>query len=478
VAAVCLLLVAHSGCGEGRSRPDSEGPNVLLITVDTLRADRLGCYGYGLETSPFIDRLAGRGVRFADCTVQWPKTWPSMASLHSGAYPKTIGVRHKHRVLDPKLLMMGEVFQAEGYRTAAVVANFNVGKLWGFDQGFDAFVESWQEGWAAEAGDKRFVNQPGKVKRYTNARIVTDQGLRWLREDDDDKPFFLWLHYMDPHGPYVPPAEYGELFQGAHPPEPVALGKLPRYQVQVEPGTRKPITDLAFYRAQYDREVRFLDDELERLFEELDRLGVERENTLVVLSADHGESFSEHGYYLEHGKFSYQACARVPLIVVQEGRLPAGRVVEEPVGLLDASATILDLAGIELPATFEGQSLVGVMDDREGASTPPYVFMQAGYKDLSQLTVRYGDWKLIAVPAPEDRALMTGGDYELYDVRADPDELVNLADQHPDLVARLSEILLGWFNGGPRWVEPGKDYDLDTLTPQEQEMLRGLGYIQ
>ena len=325
---------------------------------------------------------------------------------------------------------------------------------------------------------KKPRNRPGKVKRYTDARIVTDQGLEWLRDGDPGRPFFLWLHYMDPHGPYVPPAAYARYFAGSYPPEPTALRKLPGYQLQGDAKTRQPITDLAFYRAQYDREVRFLDDELGRLFQELDRLGIDPGNTLIVFTADHGESFDEHEYYLEHGKFSYQSCAHVPLIIVQDGRLPAGQVMEHPVGLIDASATILDLAGIEIPRTFEGRSLAAMIDGERRVLRPEYVFMEAGYQEQTQLTVRHQQWKLIHVQSPADRRLMAGDTYELYDVRSDPGELNNLAAEHAGLVARLSKVLEEWYTGGPRWKERGEEVDLRSLSPEEQEMLRSLGYLQ
>jgi arylsulfatase A-like enzyme len=473
------LLLSTITCGDrdaGGERTDP--PNVLLITVDTLRADRLGCYGYRLPTSPQIDRLAKSGVRFSDCTVQWPKTWPSMASLLTGAYPKTTGMQYRPREMHGSLLLISEVFQKAGYTTGAVVANFNVGRRFGFDQGFETFVESWQEAWREEAGDAPFRNRPGKVKRYTNARIVTDQGLRWLRDGDRSRPFFLWLHYMDPHGPYEPPPDYARYFQGAHPPEPMPRDKLPRYQVQFDAETRSPITDLAFYRAQYDRGVRYLDDELGHLFAELDRLGFDRGSTLIVFSADHGESLDEHGYYLEHGQFSYQACARVPLIVAREGHVPAGSVIDRPVGLIDVAPTILELAGVDVPKTLEGQSLAGLIHNESGARAPEHVFMEAGYQERTQLTIRDREWKLIHVRSSADRQRMAGEAYELYNVGVDPNELDNRAAEHPDVVARLSKVLDDWYSGGPRWTERGEAVDLRALSPEEQAMLESLGYLE
>jgi len=470
------LVVLVGGC-DGRDEPPAAPPNVLLLTIDTLRADHLGCYGHRLETSPNIDALAGRGVRFADCSVQWPKTWPSMASMLTGSYPRTTGVRIKLRALHPELTLLSEIFQGAGYRTAAVVSNYNLGTRFGYDRGFEHFVESWQEGWGRESGEEPFVNKPGMVKRYTDARIVTDQGLAWLAGLEREAPFFLWLHYMDPHGPYVPPAGYESHFRGAYESQPTSAMNLPRYQIQNDPASGRAIADMGFYRTQYDREVRFLDDEIGRLLEEMEGLGIDPRETLIVFTADHGESFDEHGYYLEHGKFSYQACAQAPLIVVQEGGLPAGRVVEPPVGLIDVTPTILELAGLTIPESFEGQSLAALARDDPGAGGPEQVFMEAGFREPTQLTVREGRWKLISVRSEEDLREMTGSPYELYDVVADPGERENLAERHPDVVERLGGLLQVWQAGGQRVLQ-GEEVDPETLDPQAREMLRSLGYVE
>jgi len=477
IVVLTLVFACHLLLSEGSVEP----PNVLLITIDALRADRLGCYGYRLDTSPNIDRLSQRGVLFADCTVQWPKTWPSMASLISGMYPKATGVRINQRVLPSSLYVMSEIFGQAGYRTGAVTANFNIGRKFGFDRGFDYFVESWQDMWKQQEGDIPFHNRPGKVKFFTNATIVTDQALKWLNENrKNPKPFFLWLHYMDTHGPYVPPQSYDKYFQNAYKSEPAPLRKLPPYQLHKDTETGHTITDIGFYRAKYDREIRFLDDELGRLFKKIRKLGANRK-TIIIFTADHGESFGEHNYYLEHGRFPYQACAHVPLIIIKDGILPKGKRIEKPVGLIDVSATILELAGIEVPATFEGQSLVGMMLGEKNATAPEYVFMESGYDpNFPQLTVRYGRWKLIHVQSQSDLAAMAGTKHELYDVYKDSAEVNNLIDQEPNIAAHLSEVLHKWYASGPRYEEKGTEtkIDIETFDPKVIEMLKSLGYVK
>jgi arylsulfatase A-like enzyme len=451
-------------------------PSVLLITVDTLRADRLGVYGHRLATSPNIDALASRGTRFSDATVQWPRTWPSLASFLTGTYPRTTGIGVLPRVLPRSLTLLGELFRDAGVDTAAVVSNFNVGRRMGFDQGFDHFVESWQEKWREEAGSTEFVNAPGRVKDYTNATLVTDQALRWVRSRaGDDRPFFLWTHYMDPHGPYVPPAEFDELFQGEYAPSQIPRRLLPRYQGQYAAG--QLITDLAFYQAQYDREIRYLDREIGRLLDALAE--PDSGELLIVFTADHGESLGEHDYYLAHGALSYQPTARVPLIVVQPGVVEAGGSIEEPVGLLDVSATILDLAGLEVPVSFEGSSLAARLRGDGSAELPRCVFMQSGSApDAPQLTVRHGRWKLIRVRFKPERELMEGSEYELYDLRQDPAEEVNLAARHPEIVTRLGRALERWYANRSEPAAIGRELDVEQLDPRSREMLEALGYLQ
>jgi arylsulfatase A-like enzyme len=446
------------------------------LTIDTLRADRLGAYGHPLDTSPHIDRLASRGVRFTDATVQWPKTWPSLASFLTGSYPRSTGIGAVPRVLPSSLLMLGEIFQDAGYDTAAVVANFNAGRGLGFDQGFDRFVESWQEKWEEEAGTAQFVNAPGRVKDYTNARLVTDQALRWLwARSDDDRPFFLWLHYMDPHGPYIPPKEFGGMFQDHYASSPIPIAHLPSYQRQDFGG--QLITDLAFYQAQYDREVRYLDREIGRLLETAG--WADSAELLIVLTADHGESMGEHDYYLEHGRLPYQPTAHVPLIVVQPAVIPGGRTIEHPVGLLDMSATIVELAGLPVPSTFEGTSLSSQLRGDTAAPLPEYVFMQSGtIANAPQLTVRQGRWKLIRVAFKPERRFMTGAEYELYDLDQDPGETLNLAAGQPEVVDHLKHELERWYADRPQNPNVGEALDIEHLDPGSRKMLEALGYLE
>jgi arylsulfatase A-like enzyme len=506
ILAVLGSLTVLTGCNEDKGLPTAEGlsrtavgeaaeraqgPNVLLITLDTLRADHVGAYGYRLDTTPALDDLAGRGTRFDDVTVPTPKTWPSIASLLTGASPRTTTVRLQNRRIKPGLPVLAELFDGAGYRTGAVVTNFNLLEGYGYGRGFQTYQEAWDQAWGqaepdsplpgdAHARLEALFGSPRMraILQATDAQLVTDRALAWLPQTVGEQPFFLWLHYMDPHGPYDPPQRYAELFAGEYDEQQVTVEQLNTPHLHRQPGTDEPVTDMGFYRAQYDREIRSMDDQLGRLFAELDARGL-ASDTLVVVTADHGEALGDHGYYLEHGLQAYQECARVPLIVAHRGSLPTRSVISEPVGLLDVAPTVLELAGLPVPTSFEGHSLAPLLRGESGATAPDFVFMESGNSNGDrplQLTVRSGRWKLILVPSKEDQAFMGGVARELYDVWADPDEQHNVAADHPQELDRLSTELHRWARQHP---EPGKALSREAvkgMSPEQIAFLRALGY--
>ncbi len=474
VLLILAVLVVSFFIKKEQKQADNDHPNVLLIVVDTLRADHLACYGYRLPTSPHIDKLAEQGVRFSDCMAQWSSTLKSMSSFMTGLYPTTGGFTSKAYKLPSYLIRMGDIFHNAGYNTGAVVANVNVGKVYGFDQGFDGFVESWREKWEEEEGNAHFVNRPGLVKKYTNATIVTDQALAWLGQRDKQKPFFLWLHYMDPHGPYIPPKEYLDYFKKAHPSQSVPITKLPNHQVQYEEDTNNPITDLGFYKAQYDREIRYVDNEIGRLLDSLKRMDLDQK-LLVILTADHGESMGEHDYYLAHRRFAYQTLGHVPLIMVQEGLIPGGKVIEHPVGLIDVTPTIVKLAGLKVPPVFEGQKLHKLIKGHADQKGPKYVFMGIG--PHRQRAIRHGRWRLIHGTSEDSWFEKDESEFALFDIRNDPLEKENVAFNHGDVVRRLSSQLEHWSSNRPVIKKPDIAPGKVLLDEKSREMLKSLGYI-
>jgi arylsulfatase len=467
---LCMFLFGFSGT--------PSGTNIVLISVDALRADHLGCYGYSRDTSPFLDKLAEEGILFSNAIVQWPKTQPSMASMLTGAYPwqEAIDTTASYG-LPRSLTLMSERLKKEDFSTLAVVSNYNLGKNFGFNKGFDVFIESWMDEFTRKKGKQIFRNRPGLVKEFTNATLVTNQALNLLETYSSEEKFFMWIHYMDTHGPYIPPKSYQNFFADWTPGEAIPVDDIPQYQRQSKPDSQEIIVDPEYYRAQYDREIRYWDNELKRLISFMKKKGIYN-RTIIVITADHGESLGENNYFFEHGKLPYQPCSHVPLIILAPNlRDSSKHIIEEPVGLIDLMPTLLDMLGIAKTADLEGETLLPFLLSGTGP-TERAVFTRAGYNSPYLKAIRLGDWKLIHVGSAADRDLMKGQEYELYNISDDPMETKNLADAFPEKVSQLKEAMT---RSAAR-----DDDDVQSETAQEKlkhdefsrEMLKALGYIQ
>jgi arylsulfatase A-like enzyme len=467
-----LVLV---GCGTPETRRRAAS-NILLVTVDTLRADHLSAWGYGRQTSPTIDRLAQDGVRFEQAWAQWPKTGPSFASLFTSTYPKDNGiVRRIGTPLPPGFLMLAESLKRRGYGTHAVVSNGAVGKEFYFDQGFDTYVETWKL-------------PPEPDGSSNTAEVVNRKVLETLAAMDRSKPFFLWVHYIDPHFPYRPPAEWRARFENDEVYEPIGEIDVARTQRRQMGGIGKgqvldDRTDLGYYVALYDAAIGYTDHHLGKL---LDHLGGEglMENTLTVFTSDHGESLGEHSYYFDHGRFGFETCLHVPLIFHFPGRVEP-RVDHEPAELISITPTILQFAGVSLPEGewMQGRSLAprlaGTAGDEDGFS-----HAEAGYATEGrwQKIVRDRRYKLIFAPFTASQRYVggRGRPYALYDLEQDPEETVNLVESDPEVFERLKEQLYAWWK--PNSFDAEIDVDdtrVETEVSEETiQQLKDLGYLQ
>jgi arylsulfatase len=477
--AAFAVLVVGVGVACRAQRP--EPSNILLITVDTLRADHLSAWGYPRPTSPFIDQLAAEGVRFDQATVQWPKTGPSFASIFTSTYPRDNGIVRRIGIPLPSTFhMLAEELKGHGYSTHAVVANGALGSEFHFNQGFDTYIETWKVP-SADTPD------PNDATRVTTLALETAEHL------PDDKPFFLWVHYLDPHAPYLPPVGYRDRFQGDRWFKPEETIPFEPERARVEVGgigseqVRDGRTDLAFYVARYDAEIAYVDAEIRRLWRGMERMG-RLKSTLTAFTADHGESLGEHQYYFDHGRFGFQSCLHVPLILHEPGVL-ASRVVTKPVPLLDLSPTLLQAAGMSLTdgRWMQGRSLwqrmTGEVDDAEGA--PPVVFSEAGYAtdDNWQKIARAGRYKLILAPWRHANRWIGGKDvlFTLYDLDKDPGELHDVRAEHPEVFQRLHDAMAQWLRRHPARlgppgrgeIEPGDE----AMTPETRKLLHTLGYL-
>jgi arylsulfatase A-like enzyme len=415
-----LCALAAGGCtSDGGS---ASPPNVLLITVDTLRADHLGAYGYDQPTSPAIDALAAQGVLVSRCVATAPETAPATASILTGLYQDQHLVTFNRAKLPADVTTLAERLRAAGYATAAFVGNHLIGAEYGFAAGFDTFEEF-----------------QGKSPIAARDHLGADLFEHWLASSPQ-RPWFAWIHFMDPHGPYTSAdasvsADFSypdELF-GEDRPLPVSssnfgLGVIPRYQ-RIADRTRPS----QYYRL-YDGEIRLTDAQIARVLAQLDE-AAGAESTLVVLTADHGESLIEHDEYFQHGWFLYDTTVRVPLILRQPGRIAAASAVAEQVSAVDVAPTILALAGVDADAAqFDGRSFAAAIDGAEAVeSRTAFVY---GPRDNHPFAVSRDGWKLIHTPAGTARdpsARQPRTDYptaerfELYDLGRDPAETADLS---------------------------------------------------
>lgn len=481
-----LALAAALGAGCGRGEPPAGAvtedssqrrrPNLLLITVDTLRADHLSAWGYARPTSPRIDRLAAEGARFAAAQVQWPKTGPSFASMFTSTYPKdNENVRQVGIPLPCDFTTVAERLQRAGYQTRAVVANGALAREFNFDQGFDAYVEAWKEPHPA-GGD------PIRAENVTRLALETAGSFA------ADRPWFLWVHYIDPHFPYEAPKPWRGRFQGDEHFERDArrIRLLDKHSNQMGAiGKRQTLNGqdrLAFYVARYDAEIAYADEQIGVL---LDGLGAEGRlaDTLTAFTSDHGESLGEHHFYFDHGRFAFQTCLHVPFVLHWPGRIEP-RVEEAPVELLDLAPTLLEAAGLLAPGAgwAQGASLWPVLTGAARPAAP--VFAEGGTATRGNWikTARDGRFKVHHTRMGGEQRWIGGPgvDLVLYDLAADPGETANVAADHPEVAERLKRELWRW------WNEPKFDVHTDdqlecgegrAVEGDTTEQLRALGYL-
>jgi len=444
-------------------------PNIVLIVVDTLRADHLGAYGYEYPTSPNIDRLAANGVLFTRASAPSSWTRPSIASLFTSRTPSEHGAVSFDRGLDSDLPTLAQELRQAGYRTLGVTGNFvHVNAETGLSRGFDEF-ESMSISLVDEPGDA-IMRLPVGGQRVIELRAPTavevNREVLARLPSAGGTPFFFYIHYMDPHAVYLPPERFRRAFStgdGSH----VSLGTTSDDLVELaasgralEPG------DLRRLVALYDAEIASVDHEIGRLVETLEQRGL-AENLVIVVVSDHGEEFGEHGGWF-HGVTLYEESISVPLIVYDSRRERPAIRREEPVDLLDVPTTLLALAGVEPPPGMQGRDLLqsDPLPRRDLLAElhpdPPF---ETNVRPRAQsLALARWPWKLI---------LMRDGGRQLYRLDRDPGEAEPLADPRtaPDDLSRAAE--LAWTAAAA--AEAGRKIDLD---PEHLKGLRALGYAE
>jgi len=439
--------------------------NVILISVDTLRPDRMGLSGHrplGRSTTPFLDELAAQGVNFSNAVTTTSWTLPAHYSLMTGVPNEVHNVVQDRVPPTGGLPMIAEIMRSAGYTTGGFYSGPYLHPLFGFERGFE-FYEScmqYRTMYDVPMDEMRTLDRAARSKLATaneflshkavTSEAVTDKGLGFI-EAHAEKPFFLFLHYFDVHNDYLPPPPYDTLY--AHPYNGWVKGHGvtgdPRYNPEMEPA------DLQHLKALYDGEIAWVDHNLERLVDGIRRLdpGI-LENTLIIVTSDHGESFFEHGK-IGHRNHLFDSEVRIPLILFCPAKLPAGKQVSELVRIYDIVPTITSLAGVETPGYVRGRSLVDAIGAAGAEEPRPAVLEltalpQGKQKFLeTHSSLLHKDMKLIRVQKrrwSSRRPLDFGGPlveehYELYDLRQDPGEEVDIADSRKEMVEKMKQAM-------------------------------------
>ncbi len=443
VTSIFLLAV---GCGP------AERPNVILISIDSLRADHLGAYGYSRATSPNIDALAAESVVFesAVSTTSW--TLPAHVSMLTSLFSEAHGVIAAGDSLADSAATLSEVFQAGGYATAAVVSGPFLNRRFGFSQGFDVYDDETVS--FTEIND----SHQGITAPLTHQRALE------ILDDVADEPFFLFLHYWDVHYDYAPPSPYDQMFDPDYSGDITADNFIHNDEIHRGMDPR----DLEHVVALYDGEIAYTDYYLGELFEELRRLDL-WDNTMIVLTSDHGDEFFEHGNK-GHRNTLYGELLNVPLVVKFPQNTWGGQRVSGLAGIVDIAPTVLDVAGLPPLRVANGRSLLSRMTGDDQVTSRAY-FADVGRRLKSVIS---GRTKIIAHWRREQGEEMR---VELYDLDRDPREQLDLASREVQQVEELQRALQAWVRAAREQAkhlgESGFEQD-----PEMVRALKSLGYIQ
>jgi choline-sulfatase len=456
---VVVALVAGIALAPARAKP-----NLILVTVDTLRADHLGFAGYPRDTSPNLDALAREGSWFPSYFSQSATTGAAHASLFTSLPPKDTGVtaNSQHFPAD-KASIMSALHDA-GYATAGFVSSVVVGRKSKLQDHFDHF------------DDDLTTKEQNRQERYERPADQTiAAALQWIASRPQDKPFFVWIHLIDPHGPYAAPTDPDRYVGDAYYGDPSTAIAIPISDADWQPGTIPHYqalggsTDSRYYVARYDAEIRYTDAALGTLLKTLDDDGLARD-TLLAITADHGETLAEpgHRHYFSHGVITYDETVRVPLVVREPhgGRRLARIDRTRPLSSLDLAPTLLELLDVPIPQGFQGRNLLRATLDPAApiVSLGGYGTDKLEQQIGTQFSVRRGPLRFIVNSKD--------GSQELYDVTADPGETRNLIASPPADVVSLQAPIDGVLG---RSRMSAKD---QPLSDEQKAALKALGYVE
>jgi arylsulfatase A-like enzyme len=468
--------------------PPQGAPNVVLVTLDTVRADAFGALGAGDDQTRHFDGLARDGVLFTQAMAAIPVTGPSHLTIMSGEGPWQHGNLLNGLPLPDDLPLLAERLRAEGWQTGGFVSAYVLDGDLGFARGFQVYDDDfgWLQGWEPTLPG-RLVSAVGR-KLAPDAVLerrgerTTDSALSWLARVDG--PFFLWVHLFDAHGPYTPPPPWDTAYYSGDPRDPATtsmppVSELAAYMVPSLAG----ITDVEWVRAQYKGEVSYVDAQLGRLLEALDTQGL-TDTTLVVVAGDHGEALGEHGQWFDHGDDLYEPAMHVPLAMRMPGRLPAGVRVDPPVELTDIEPTVLRLLGLDDEAPHDGRSLLGQIAAAPVRAPDTRVFARGLTFDrpfnLSERAagrIERPKWRLVALRGDDSRFVHHEADTlpdSYFDLRADPQELSSVVPE-PELLGLLQGEAGRLLSAMDPDAVDRSGTELDEAT---RARLKALGYVE
>ena len=461
-AAACVLLLFSWVACDGANAP-AERRNIVLISIDTMRPDYLGCYGHEREVSPRIDAFADGGTVFDDVTSAAPWTLPSHATMLTGEYPSTHGVRtHDFSLTDETLATW---LHKQGYQTMAVVNSHNIGyEQYGLMRGYDPGKGKW-----VTEVDMLPDGSPG-TRILNRAEKIIQVARKFLGERDPARPFFLFLHFYDVHTDFTPDPKWEREFVEPYRGRLTGVtADLVKARNQIMRGEwQLGDADIAFLEEMYDAEIRTFDTSLGVFFDYLRDAGLE-DSTVVAITSDHGEEYGEHGSIL-HGRTHYRELVHIPWILRGPG-VPVGERIATPVHLIDVAPTLYSLAGVPAPEGIDGLDATLLWRDPSEFPEARFLFSEADHNNIIEGKDAHDIKRMVRLGTKVLHRNLHTGEQELYDLSNDPFEQHDLAADDPEMVELLGQRLDEFMKrqGSARSIAPPSE--------ETMELLQTLGYV-
>ena len=452
--------------------------NIILIIADALRPDHLYTNGYKRDTSPNIDNLSKEGTSFLNAYCTLPRTDPTLISIFTGMYPHNHGVRLVHNnKFNSSLSTLPEILQNHDYKTAFMDADalHEPSLAKGFNE-FNLLK------WKIKNKIHRSIYQIFNPENFLGAtEQYADIAVKWIKKNSNRK-FFLCYHPLDLHWPYQPPHPFDNLFdtdyKGNHDFNTLANEKLPRGDV-IFGNIKLPKEEIDHAIVHYDGGIRYIDTQIGKIFDVVKKIGIEEE-TLIILTADHGENFGEHNFYFQHGASLYETSIKVPLIFKNPKIIPTNKKIESRVQLTDIVPTLLNILNIPIIDKIDGISLLPLIEGKTNKGRD-FIFAESieeHFKGNKRVyfpgvkgkwrTMIVDNWKIIYIPHPENNI------FEIYNLENDPNEINNLIGKEKEIASIMEKKIMDFVN---QQSNEG-DADLTDLTEKSKKLLRKFGYME